>query len=194
MNQTLSRDAQIILMLTAPLAAGRGDTSTKLLSLEEYNQLARVLRDRKRRPANLIGPHSDELVEAASTRFGRARLEALLNRGFLLSQAVEYWHARAIWVVSRADAEYPRLLKTRLREEAPPVLYGCGEASILETGDGEIRVLNGGLETAVLARENRTPLREHRLVFVSPLDPQAGRTPGGADDCERVAQGLSRDA
>ncbi|WP_312798200.1 DNA-processing protein DprA, partial [Tianweitania sp.] len=41
---------------------------------------------------------------------------------------------RAIWVVSRADAEYPRRLKARLREDAPAVLYGCGEMGLLETG------------------------------------------------------------
>ena len=53
---------------------------------------------------------------------------------FLLSQAVERWQTRAIWVVSRADAEYPRRLKARLKEDAPPVLYGCGDAAILDTG------------------------------------------------------------
>lgn len=64
----------------------------------------------------------------------RRRLESLLARGFLLSQAVERWQTRAIWVVSRADAEYPRRLKTRLEEDAPAVLYGCGDAALLETG------------------------------------------------------------
>src|SRR5688500_6813499 len=39
-----------------------------------------------------------------------------------------------MWVVSRADDEYPRRLKTRLKDDAPPVLYGCGDAAILDTG------------------------------------------------------------
>ena len=62
------------------------------------------------------------------------RLQQLLERGFLLSQVIERWQARAIWVLSRADAEYPRRLKHRLREDAPAVLYGCGDISLLETG------------------------------------------------------------
>jgi predicted Rossmann fold nucleotide-binding protein DprA/Smf involved in DNA uptake len=51
-----------------------------------------------------------------------------------LSQAVERWHTRAIWVVSRADAAYPGRLKARLKEDAPAVLYGCGDARLLDTG------------------------------------------------------------
>jgi predicted Rossmann fold nucleotide-binding protein DprA/Smf involved in DNA uptake len=61
-------------------------------------------------------------------------LERLLARGFLLSQAIERWQARAIWVLSRADADYPTRLKQRLKEYAPPVLYGCGERAILDAG------------------------------------------------------------
>jgi predicted Rossmann fold nucleotide-binding protein DprA/Smf involved in DNA uptake len=64
----------------------------------------------------------------------KARLERLLGRGFLLSQAVERWHARAIWVVSRADGTYPQKLKARLREDSPAILYGCGNRESLDSG------------------------------------------------------------
>ena len=47
---------------------------------------------------------------------------------------MDHWNARAIWAISRADASYPRRLKSRLKEDAPPVLYGCGDAALLETG------------------------------------------------------------
>jgi len=59
-----------------------------------------------------------ELIEVYAQPFGRARLEALLGRGFLLSQAVERWKARAIWVISQADSKYPRRLEGRLKEDA----------------------------------------------------------------------------
>ena len=61
------------------------------------------------------------------------RLRALLDRGFLLSQAVDRWRTRGIWVVSRADAAYPPLLKQRLKNDAPSVLYGCGMQEIVHT-------------------------------------------------------------
>jgi predicted Rossmann fold nucleotide-binding protein DprA/Smf involved in DNA uptake len=62
------------------------------------------------------------------------RLKRLMQRGFQLSQATERWQARAIWVLSRADPAYPRRLKERLREDSPPILYGCGDVALLETG------------------------------------------------------------
>jgi DNA processing protein len=62
------------------------------------------------------------------------RLKGLLGRGLALSQAIDRWQTRSIWVVSRADAEYPQLLKDRLKDDRPAVIYGCGERSILEGG------------------------------------------------------------
>ena len=134
MNTPLSPNTQAILMLTAPLIAGRRDASTELLKPGEYKRLARFLRDKQREPADLLAPDARELLEECQQLIGSNRLKDLLARGFLLSQAVERWQTRAIWVVSRADAEYPRRLKARLKEDAPPVLYGCGEASLLDTG------------------------------------------------------------
>ena len=130
----LTPNTQAILLLTAPLIAGRGEASRDLLSLGDYNRIARILRERQKQPADLLGSIADELITLCGQFFGRPRLEALLGRGFLLSQAVERWNARAIWVISRADSAYPKRIKTRLKEDAPPVLYGCGEIGLLETG------------------------------------------------------------
>ncbi|GEM_PF-6110744 len=75
-----------------------------------------------------------KLPEGAVLLVDEKRMQSLLGRGFLLSQVVEHWQTRAIWVLSRADAAYPRRIKTRLREGAPAVLYGCGDIKLLETG------------------------------------------------------------
>jgi len=134
MIEPLTPNTQAILLLTAPLIAGRGEPTRDLLSLGEYNRLARILREKQKQPADLLGPDANELIELCAQPFGRTRLDALLGRGFLLSQAVERWNARAIWVVSRADARYPRRLKSRLKEDAPPLLYGCGDIGLLDKG------------------------------------------------------------
>ncbi|MGA2747191.1 MAG: DNA-processing protein DprA [Verrucomicrobiota bacterium] len=130
----LTPNTQAILLLTAPLVAGRGDLSAKLFSLGEYNRLARLLREKQKQPADLIGTDANELISVCARQFGKERLETLLGRGFLLSQAVERWSARSIWVISRADSLYPKRLKTRLKEDAPPLLYGCGDLALLEKG------------------------------------------------------------
>jgi predicted Rossmann fold nucleotide-binding protein DprA/Smf involved in DNA uptake len=134
MTLVLSPNTQAILLLTAPLIAGRGPASPDLLSPGEYKRLARHLREIQHQPADLVSPDAAEILRACQPVIDESRLQRLLGRGFLLSQVIERWQARAIWVVSRADAEYPRRLKARLREDAPAVLYGCGEMGLLETG------------------------------------------------------------
>jgi DNA processing protein len=134
MTEPLTPNTQAILLLTAPLIAGRAEPTRELLSLGEYNRLALILRQKQKQPADLLAPDAAELIEVCAQPFGRARLDALLGRGFLLSQAVDRWNARAIWVISRADAKYPRRLKTKLKEDAPPLLYGCGDIALLEKG------------------------------------------------------------
>ena len=134
MTPVLSPNTQAILLLTAPLIAGRSTTSSDLLSPGEYKRLARHLREIQRQPADLVSPDATEILRACQPVIDESRLQKLLGRGFLLSQVIERWQARAIWVVSRADAEYPRRLKARLREDAPAVLYGCGDMTLLETG------------------------------------------------------------
>jgi predicted Rossmann fold nucleotide-binding protein DprA/Smf involved in DNA uptake len=130
----LSPNTQAILLLTAPLIVGKGQQSPDSLTHGEYKQMAKFLRDNQRQPSDFLGLDGKELIEKCSALFDRARIERLLGRGFLLSQAVERWQARTIWVISRADAGYPGKLKARLKEDAPPVLYGCGDAALLETG------------------------------------------------------------
>jgi len=134
MNTSLSANTQAILLLTAPLIVGRDKPSSDLLTSGEYKRLARILRDKQRQPADLLAPDAREVLGECQPLIDSDRLKRLLARGFLLSQALDRWQTRAIWVVSRADGEYPRRLKTRLKDEAPPILYGCGDAAILNTG------------------------------------------------------------
>ena len=134
MKAGLSPNTQAILLLTAPLIIGRSRPSVNPLTAGEYGRLARRLRELRREPAHLLEPDADSLVEECRITLDPGQLQGLLGRGFLLAQAVERWRSRAIWVVSRADAQYPQRLKKRLKDGAPPVLYGCGDASILNTG------------------------------------------------------------
>ncbi|MBK9442057.1 MAG: DNA-processing protein DprA [Comamonadaceae bacterium] len=127
-------NTQAILLLTAPLITGRSGVSPDLLTPGEYKRLARHLRDNQHQPMDLIAADADAVSATCHFLIEKERLQRLLSRGFLLSQALEQWQSRAIWVISRADAAYPRRLKTRLREDAPPVLYGCGDLHLLDAG------------------------------------------------------------
>lgn len=178
MMPVLSPNTQAILLLTAPLIVGRATPSPELLSPGEYKRLARHLREIQRQPSDLLLPDATDLRLACAPVVEEDRLQQLLGRGFLLSQAIERWQARAIWVVSRADAEYPRRLKVRLRENAPALLYGCGEMGLLDAG---------GL-AVVGSRHVDEPLIEYTMA-VGRVAARAGRTivSGGAKGIDQAA-------
>ena len=148
MAADLSPNAQAILLLTAPLLAGRrrrpprprtkriGVRAANLrpLSTAEYRDFAKRLRAIHREPADLLGSDARETVRESLATLDAERIHRLLGRGFLLAQAIERWRARALWVVTRADPDYPRKLKARMRGNTPPVLYGCGDRTILDGG------------------------------------------------------------
>ncbi len=124
MTPVLSPNTRAILLLTAPLIAGRGPSSPDLLSPSEYKRLARHLREVQRQPCDLVAPEAADLLRACQPVIDHGRLARLLARGFLLSQVIERWQARAIWVVSRADSDYPRRLKSRLSETGGLAVVG----------------------------------------------------------------------
>ncbi|WP_066330649.1 DNA-processing protein DprA [Azohydromonas lata] len=178
MLETLSPNTQAILLLTAPLMGGRGAAPSELLKLAEYNALARHLRDIKRQPADFLGEEAEDLLQLCQSVVDAVRLRWLLGRVAVLEQTVKRWQSHDIWVVSRADADYPRRFKSHLREESPPIIYGCGDNTLLDSG---------GL--AVVGSRHMDDALVDDAMAVSRLAAQAGKTlvSGGAQGIDQIA-------
>ncbi len=131
---SLSSDTQAILLLTAPLLSCGSEESSELLRPSEFQRVARLLVQMERNPSDLLGVDADKVVDELKALVDGERLRRLLARGLQLSQSVERWQTRAIWVLSRSDAEYPRRIKERLKETAPAVMYGCGDVELADSG------------------------------------------------------------
>ncbi len=122
----VSADGQVIALVCSPLAA-KGDASLKPLPPTEWHALALALRSAGMRPRDLAGLSSDELREALGVHADLAdRVSALLARGGQLALEIERLGSLGIWIVSRADEDYPPALKRRLGRTAPPLLFGAG--------------------------------------------------------------------
>ena len=179
MIEFLSSNTKAVLLLTAPLIVGGGRREAAILTSGEYRKLADRLRALGAEPSDLLGSTADSLMHDCRSVVDRTRLSALVGRGFLLSQAVEHWRTRAIWVVSRADDVYPRILKERLGKDSPILLYGCG--------DLEIAAARGAL-AIVGSRDVNDSLIEYARD-VAALSARAGRAvvSGGARGIDRAA-------
>jgi predicted Rossmann fold nucleotide-binding protein DprA/Smf involved in DNA uptake len=178
MGKSLSANTQAVLLLTAPLIAGGAETTNDLLTPREYKQVAKVSAQIQSQPADLLQAQAERLPGELQTVFAGDRCQRLLGRTSELDQAVEYWQSREIWVVSPFDEEYPRRIKERLNESAPPVLYGCGGYELLD---------NGGL-AVVGSREVDSSLIEY-TENVGRLTALAKRTivSGGARGIDQAA-------
>ena len=134
----LSPNTKAILLLTAPLIVGHSERTLRAnesrLTFGEYLRLEGQLRQLHLEPADLVGPEAGEVLRECRSFVDVAQLGGLLERGFQLSQVLEHWAARSIWVIGHLDSDYPGRLKGRLGARAPLVIFGCGDRSLLEDG------------------------------------------------------------
>ena len=88
----ISHNAQAILLLTAPLIIGKGSgkDSVRPLSLVEYNKLAKHLCRCGREPADLLGRDARAILDNCQIEVDYDPILCLLERGFVLSQALEH--------------------------------------------------------------------------------------------------------
>lgn len=130
----LTPQAQAVMLLT--VSFGKSDApGSRPLSNGEWARFAIWLKDRGLEPAALLKADLSTLLQGWIDRsVSVARLQALLARGAALGLALEKWQRAGLWVLTRGDLEYPDRLKRRLRSESPPVLFGCGNKSLLAGG------------------------------------------------------------
>ncbi|MDJ1171827.1 DNA-processing protein DprA [Roseofilum sp. BLCC_M154] len=133
-NHLLSLDTQAILLLCASFGEDRL-SFPQPLKLSEYNTLVAWLKENQMRPGSLLtSSGQDKLHNASLHKLDNSRIKTLLERGFLLSLSVEKWTQQGLWIVGRGDPNYPVRLKERLKQKAPPILYGVGKQELLEKG------------------------------------------------------------
>jgi predicted Rossmann fold nucleotide-binding protein DprA/Smf involved in DNA uptake len=96
------------------------------------------LKDSQLSPADLLGKNKQDLLSQwhdPKIKITTERLEALLQRGHSMALALEKWSRSGLWVITRADKDsYPKRLLQKLGNQAPPVLYGCGDKELLKAG------------------------------------------------------------
>jgi predicted Rossmann fold nucleotide-binding protein DprA/Smf involved in DNA uptake len=128
----LSTATQATLLLCSPLRAGR-NKDVQPLSIGEFNELEKQLQRIDARLERLLESDAAALLKQLGLAVDAEKITALLGRGFMLSMAVETWQSAGVWVTSRNETDYPERLY-RLKQIAPPLIYGCGEKKLLLRG------------------------------------------------------------
>lgn len=133
-SSTLSKTAQATLLLTSYFTKMSSENA-KPLTNAEWGRFALWLKEKSTTPADLLISDPGILLhDWHDARISAERIIELLNRGHSLAIAMEKWQRAGLWVVTRSDPEYPWRLKQRLKTDSPPVLFGCGNKSLLNVG------------------------------------------------------------
>lgn len=124
----LTDDTKVALLL-----CGKFGGDHKPLTVAQYNKLGRWLVANQMRPAHLLQFDDWQRIEQ-TTKLDATRLKALMARSTQMALAVEKWQRQGVWILSRSDSNYPERLKHQLKDKAPVLLYGIGEANWLNAG------------------------------------------------------------
>lgn len=133
-TKDLSPDTETILLLCGRFGGEKQD-AYQPLAPKEYGDLAAWLRALALRPSDLLADAGRiALSRIQEACLERQRVEFLLSRGTAMALALERWARGGLWVISRGDEAYPQRLKRRLKNVAPPLLYGAGDKALLNKG------------------------------------------------------------
>jgi DNA processing protein len=131
----LSEGGAAIVMLCSQLGlSGEDPGDLAAFTLKEWNALARKIHDSDfKHPGGLLGLSAEVIAGRLMLAQSEAdRIAKLLARGGTLALELEQLAASGIWCVTRVDDAYPVRLRNSLKHQAPPVLFGAGDLTILQ--------------------------------------------------------------
>ena len=180
-------DSVAVLMLCSRLGLGDSEIEASPLTLREWNALARKIHESAlERPSALLGLSVADLGKHLAIPESEAkRTVRLLDRGGAIALELEQLSASGIWWVTRIDDSYPSRLKNSLKHQAPPVLFGAGNTSILDqSAVGIVGSRNIDEDGANFARRLGALCARSSVAVVS----------GGARGTDRIAMQGALDA
>jgi DNA processing protein len=127
----LSNDSFALFLLCSHLGLP-DEPDAKPLSAREWNQLESRLAANSCNVAELPGSSAAQIkLTLQMDDDEAARLAWLLDRSGVMEVELERLAELGIWVITRFDEDYPPRFTERLKGAAPVLLYGAGDARLL---------------------------------------------------------------
>ncbi len=121
--------------VAACAALGRESASATLpLAPRHWNALALWLHQHDLQPGALLNPH-ERVIERLTVDEPELAMmiDGLQNRATTAAFELERLEHRGIWALARFEEAYPARWRDLLKGSAPPVLFGAGPASLLNS-------------------------------------------------------------
>lgn len=135
-NNLLNEDSQAILLICSNLAINSAEKENlKPFTLTEWNILAnKISNSNFKSPKTFFHTSYKDWIDNINISKEEAeRIDRLLNRGVQLAIQLDRLSSKGIWITTRAEATYPILLKDKLKQKCPVILYCAGNPNLFKT-------------------------------------------------------------
>ena len=139
----MNNNSKAILVLCSYIGAKKQNVVP--LQPKEWSDLARKLINKGYQPYHLLDLKEDIICDLQLDIDLVERIKKLVNRSSAISFDIAKYERLGIKCITRADKEYPKLLKNNLGNSCPPIIYYCGDIELLNknyigfVGSREIR-------------------------------------------------------
>ena len=124
-----SDNAMSAILLCSYIGINKDDT-TKPFSLGEWNQFLDKVIDMKLDPSVVLSNDMGMLTQLKYSSNEIERIKKLVSRGGAVAFEIDDLSNKGIEVITLFDADYPVLLKRKLKRKTPPILYYAGDINL----------------------------------------------------------------
>lgn len=124
-----SDNAMSAILLCSYIGIDRDD-SLKPLTLKEWNELKDRAEQQGQQPSVVMDQNQSFLRENGYSQEYVERIKRLLSRGGTAAFKLNDLEGKGIDIVTQFDADYPVLMKRRLKKRTPPVLFYSGDIGL----------------------------------------------------------------
>lgn len=135
MEYNLIKDSMAIVLLCSDLALDPSVNPIKPYTIKQWSKLADTLMTSAlKSPAAFLDTTQDDWQKELHLSHEEcSRIQGLLSRAAQVTIELEKLSGMGIYALTRAEKNYPRQLKERLKKDSPPVLYYSGNLDILQS-------------------------------------------------------------
>jgi len=126
----MNNNSKAIITFCSHLCTGN---DVRPLTAVEWSRLATIMLEIGVLPENLLSFQTKDFEEILGVSTDDSqRMSRLLERSPSLAFDVVDYEAKGIQIVTRADDAYPKALKTKLKNNCPPLFYCAGNLKLLQ--------------------------------------------------------------
>ena len=119
-------NSEVIIILCSYLCVGE---DTKPFETVEWSKIAEILMENSLTPKDLTDMKREDLEKYFSSEVAQ-RILTLFKRSGSITFEIQKLKENGIEIVTRADENYPRILKRKLKKNCPPLFYYVGDISL----------------------------------------------------------------